>query len=191
VAYLANFCGTVGALAVSSLNRLILRQCLKYRGWMYEAKPGLFTKIWASVPPWLMMAGTCPPLRPPKGIRKTVWLIAVSLNPFLLGNTVPCPPPVIPLSTTIRIQFSTHNLCIVDFIFFYTKGPVFSAVEGAAPTGPVRRASRPAVVKYGFMRQSRPQLYTYQGVLPNLPVPHLDDTCRRYLRTVKVAVPSA
>jgi carnitine O-palmitoyltransferase 1 len=94
VAYLANFCGTVGALAVSSLNRLILRQCLKYRGWMYEAKPGLFTKIWATV------------------------------------------------------------------------------------------------VKYGFMRQSRPQLYTYQGVLPNLPVPHLDDTCRRYLRTVKPLLPA-
>lgn len=42
------------------------------------------------------------------------------------------------------------------------------------------------VVKYGFMRQTQPLLYTYQGVLPKLPVPTLEATCTKYLASVKV-----
>eukprot|EP00668_Euglena_longa_P018525 GGOE01023103.1.p1 GENE.GGOE01023103.1~~GGOE01023103.1.p1 ORF type:complete len:868 (+),score=209.13 GGOE01023103.1:33-2606(+) len=89
VAYLANFCGTVCAFTFSSLNRIILRSLLKYKGWIYESKPSFLTKLWAGF------------------------------------------------------------------------------------------------MKYGFMRQTKPLLYTYQGVLPKLPVPTLEATCKKYLASVK------
>ena len=41
------------------------------------------------------------------------------------------------------------------------------------------------LVKYGFMQQSVPALYTYQGALPKQPVPSIRATCDKYLSTVK------
>jgi len=36
-----------------------------------------------------------------------------------------------------------------------------------------------------FIRLARPQLYSFQGAIPSLPVPSLEDTCVKYLRSVR------
>ena len=49
--------------------------------------------------------------------------------------------------------------------------------------GPGRKVSLPtrawALLMQPFFKLIRPQLYSFQGTLPTLPVPALNDTCRK------------
>uniref|UniRef100_A0A6T8DEQ1 Choline/carnitine acyltransferase domain-containing protein n=2 Tax=Cryptomonas curvata TaxID=233186 RepID=A0A6T8DEQ1_9CRYP len=49
ILYISSYTAMASLLFLSLLNRLVMRIFLQYRGWMYERKPSIATKIWGAL----------------------------------------------------------------------------------------------------------------------------------------------
>ena len=95
VGYLAAIAAFLFISLLMLLQRIFLRVLLHYRGWLFERKPGIVTKLWAVMLKGVFLAGRHPllysfqhalPRQPPPSVKDTITKFLASVRPVLKAD---------------------------------------------------------------------------------------------------------